>query len=172
MKQKTLADYTNRQLCLPALLAQDASDILFELSCALQRAAVVSDSVLVFNAARAWRASAEEDQLGSTGYALGVGPMVERTAFAVARTRACAWRPDTSPVYLVFLVTVPPTEQRLAPALIHAVQRLVADRAALRDVHAASSGIGIISVFERFAVQPYASSSSRPKLRQERDVVT
>ena len=152
MKMTTLADFTRKQLCLPALLAQDATDVLSELSYALERARIVEKSDSLLNAARAWRLLADEDQIGSTAYAIGTHDSVAQPVFALARTRGCAWRRGALPVHLVFLIAAAPNEPRATSVLVRGLQRLVADPEAFREMHAAANAAGMLSALDRVAL--------------------
>ena len=155
MKTTTLADFTRKPLCLPALLARDATDVLSELSYALERARIVEESDSLLNAARAWRLIADEDQIGSTAYAIGTLASITDPTFALARTRGCAWRRGASPVHLVFLIAAAPNEPRMTSVLVRGLQRLVADPEAFREMHAAANAAGMLSALDRITLPPH-----------------
>jgi hypothetical protein len=155
MRPTPLADFTHKQLCLPALLAQNATDVLSELGYALERARIVDDSDSLLNAARAWRLITDEDQIGSTAYAIGTLNSIARPAFALARTRSCFWRAGASPVHLVFLIAAAPHEPRVTSALVDGLQRLVADAGAFREMHAAANAAGMVSALDRIALHSH-----------------
>jgi hypothetical protein len=161
MEHKTLADLTRLQLCLPAVMARDGADVLFELCCAFERARMIKDPEALFQAARSWLQAAGEGQFGSVGYAVASLTEVDAAAFAVARTRACAWAQSSQPVHLVVLIATGPHGTALVNAIVDGVQRLVEDPIAFREIHATANASGMLAALDRIPLHHLRSPKTR-----------
>ena len=154
--QMTLADYTRRELILPALRERDAAGMISELSQLLQRHGCVSDMLPLYHTAL------NQELLSNSAQACGLAfpharlSGVKHLQFAFGRApEPVVWGPKGShPVGLVFLLAVPATDAACYLHLLATLARLAQHPERLRQLRLAPDAAAISAVLEAIKLRP------------------